>query len=120
MIDGREYWFAVSSPAARSARTAVHLLGNYDEYVVGYTDRDAIFDAVHAEHLDARHNPLFNHAIVSRGAIIGTWKRTVTGDELKIEAKLFHEPGRQEERALNSAANRLSRFLGLKAAQLQL
>ena len=120
VIEGREYWMTPSAPVGRRSRSAAHLLGNYDEYVVGYTDRAAIFDKVHAEHLDERHNPLFNHTVVSRGHIIGTWKRTVVRDSLRIETKLFTEPRKGEVTALQAAVKRFARFMGFKSADFRL
>ncbi len=120
VIDGQDYWMTVDPPAARLTPRAVHLLGNYDEYIVGYTDRAAIFDRSHAAHLDDRHNPLFNHTVVSRGRIIGTWKRTVMNDALRVQARLFAAPTEAETKALGSAVKRLARFLGVQAAPPQL
>ena len=74
-IDGQTYWLAPSAPAAKHPRRTVYLLPDYDEYIVGYTDRSAIFNALHAEHSDERRNPLFDYTIVSDGQVIGTWKR---------------------------------------------
>lgn len=119
VIDGRDYWMTASAPAARLRPGAVHLLGNYDEYVVGYTDREAVFNDSHATHLDARHNPLFNHTVVSGGWIAGTWKRTVARDSLSLEVKLFAEPKKAEVRALQSAVKRLARFMGLKTSDFR-
>src|SRR5262249_48190917 len=61
VIDGKAYWFAASMPRAKSNSLIAYLLPNYDEYVVGYTDRSAIFDSIHAQNLDARQNPLFQY-----------------------------------------------------------
>ncbi len=120
VIDGQDYWMTVDPPAARLSPRAVQLLGNYDEYIVGYTDRAAIFDRSHAAHLDDRHNPLFNHTVVSRGRIIGTWKRTVMNDALTVQAGLFAAPTEAEAKALGSAVKQLARFLGVQAAPPQL
>src|SRR6266566_6659485 len=59
VVDGQEYWFSTSTSPAKDLSQSVYLLPNYDEYIVGYTDRSAIFDASHTQHLDARGNVLF-------------------------------------------------------------
>ena len=91
------------------------MLPNYDEYVVGYTDRSAIFDASHAKKLDARHNPLFNYTIVSDGRIIGTWKRTLGKASVSIAPSTFHEPTKSEAKGIALAAKQFGEFLGLPA-----
>ena len=119
-IDGQEYRLMASAPAARLPRGAAHLLSNYDEYIVGYTDRSAVFDPIHAADLDARHNPLFQHTIVSSGRIVGTWKRTASMQSLGIQTKFFVEPRKAEVRALGLASKRLAHFLQLQIADFRL
>ena len=48
VINDRTYWFAASMTTAKVSQQAAYLLPNYDEYIVGYTDRSAIFDLSHA------------------------------------------------------------------------
>ncbi len=89
------------------------MLPNYDEYIVGYTDRSAIFDASHAKNLDARHNPLFNYTIISDGRIIGTWKRTLGKESVSIAPSTFLEPSKSESTGIARASKRFGEFLGL-------
>ncbi len=114
MTDGKTYWFATTYmlPPRNSPHTA-YLLPNYDEYVVGYTDRSAIFDSSHAEKLDDRHNPLFQHTIVIDGQIAGTWKRTFVRDRVTIKINLFARLTKAENRAVALAAQRYGAFLGM-------
>ncbi len=112
-VDGKTYWFAASTPPANTTSETAYLLPNYDEYVVGYTHRSAIFDSSHASQLDARHNPLFQHTIVIRGQIAGTWKRTFVKDSVTIETHLFTRPTKAENRAVALAAQRYGEFLGM-------
>jgi hypothetical protein len=112
-IDGRNYWMSHTAPEPRFPRGTAYLLPNYDEYIVGYTDRSAIFDSAHVRHLDARHSPFFQNTIVHSGRIIGRWKRTVGKESLGFDAKLFIEPRKAEIRALGLAAKRLAKFTGL-------
>jgi winged helix DNA-binding protein len=113
IIGGHDYWLKASAPAARNTRRTVYLLPNYDEYIVGYTERSAIFDASHAKNLDARHNPLFNYTIVSDGQVIGTWKRTLRKASVSIVPSTFNEPSRSEAIGIGQAAKRFGEFMGL-------
>ncbi len=110
-IDGKTCWFAASMPPAKTNSPAAYLLQNYDEYVVGYTDRSAIFDSSYANQLDARNNPLFQHTLVINGQIVGTWKRTLKKGAVVIETDPFARLGKTENRAVALAVRRYSEFL---------
>lgn len=117
VIDGQTYWFAAGAPPALvedSAETA-YLLPNYDEYIVGYTDRSAVFDAAHTAQLDPRGNIVFSHTIVIGGRVVGTWKRTLKKDAVLIDATLLAPLTETEAHAVTAAADRYGRFLGLPA-----
>ncbi len=101
----------------RECKTAC-LLPNFDEYVVGYTDRSAILDSSRADHLDARNNPLFQHTIIIDGEIAGTWKRAAGKEAVTIETLPFGRLGRVQERAVELAARRLGEFLELPVARV--
>jgi hypothetical protein len=108
---GQTYWLAESSPPVR--KQALYLLPNYDEYVVGYTDRQAIFDPIYTEHLDERANPLFQYNIVINGQIAGTWKRKIKRNAVLIAANTFNPLSVDQESALAQAEERYAAFLGL-------
>ena len=114
-MDEQTYWFAPSTPMAKHRSPSLFLLPNYDEYIVGYTDRSAIFDASHTEKLDARANPLFQHTIVLYGSIVGTWKRTIKKDSVVLTQSLFRPLSKAEGRAVSIAAERYGKFVGLPA-----
>lgn len=119
-IKGQDYWMTTGAPEARFPLGAIYLLPNFDEYVVGYTDRSAIFDDEHTRYLDVRQSPLAQHIVLIKGRIAGTWKRTVTKDSLVLEARLFSQPRQAEVRAVGLAAKRLSAFLGLSLSRLSI
>ncbi len=116
VLENQTYWFDAATPTAKEVSPTVHLLPNYDEYVVGYTDRSEIFDASHAEKLDARANPLFQHTIVLDGRIAGTWKRTLNKASVVVVTNWFSTPRKAEQRAFAEAARRYGAFLGLSLA----
>jgi hypothetical protein len=113
-FDGTPYWFG-STPRGKDLSPSIHLLPNYDEYVVGYTDRSAIFDTAHAGKLDSRGNVLFMHTILIDGRIRGTWKRALNKRAVVLELSPFAPLTKAESRALQAAANRYGKFHGLPA-----
>jgi hypothetical protein len=114
VMDGKAYWAAASTPPAKKSSQTAYLLPNYDEYVVGYADRAAIFDSSHTEKLDARNNPLFQHTIVLNGRIAGTWSRTLKKDAVVVELSPFAALTKTETRAVHAAAEKYGEFLGMK------
>ena len=110
--NGQTYWFADSTPT-RVPSPTVHLLPDYDEYTVGYTDRSAIFDGSHTNKLASRGSELAQYTIVLDGHIAGTWKRTLKKSEVVIELVLFRPLTKAEDRAVADAAERYGKFLGL-------
>jgi hypothetical protein len=115
IVDGRTYWLTASAPIAKETSPTVLLLPNYDEYIVGYTDRRAALDVPPIEHMDARGNILFHHTIVRDGQVIGTWRRTLTKSAVIVEAASFASLGADEAQALAVAVERYGRFIGLPA-----
>ncbi len=115
VVDDRTYWFAASPPIAPDPSPTAYLLPNYDEYIVGYTDRSAALDALPASKLDARGNVLFNHTLVIDGRVVGTWKRIFTKDAVFIEATPFAPLDTAQVTALEDAAARYGQFIELPA-----
>jgi Winged helix DNA-binding domain len=109
-INGQTYWFSRSTPPMQDLSQAAYLLPNYDEYTVGYTDRSAIFDALHTHKLDPRSG-LLGNAMVLDGQVIGSWKRVLKKNAVVIEANPFTPLSNTETRAFAASASRLGAFL---------
>lgn len=113
VVDGQIYWLSASVAAAKAVSPTVYLLPNYDEYIVGHTDRGAVFDASYVKKLDLRDNILFTHMIVLDGQIVGTWKRTLRKGEVVIETNSFTRLTKAEDQAVAAAARQYGKFLDL-------
>ena len=111
--NGQTYWFADATPT-RVPSPTVHLLPDYDEYTVGYTDRSMIFDSANTQKLDSRGSELAQYIIVIDGLIAGTWKRTIKRSEVVIELVRFRDLTKAEEQALAEAVDHYGKFLGLQ------
>lgn len=112
LVDGQMYWFSTSSTLTIDRTPTVSLLPNFDEFVVGYTDRSAIFNAAYTNKQTPRGNILFNHTIVVDGQIVGTWNRTTKKDTVTITPNLFIPLNEAETCAFTEAANRYGAFFG--------
>ena len=111
-VDDQTYWLA-SIASKRKRAVAVHLLPNYDEYTVGYTDRDMIFDVAHTGKLNSRGSILFQYAIVIEGQVAGTWKRTIKNNDVLIELVLFSTLTEDQNQAIITAVQQYGKFLEL-------
>ncbi|HEY9152176.1 MAG TPA: winged helix DNA-binding domain-containing protein [Anaerolineales bacterium] len=111
-VNDQTYWFSETKSAGRKISPAVCLLPNYDEYVVGYTDRSAIFDTANIEKLDSRGSPLMNTIIIN-GQIAGIWKRTLKAKTVEIDLDPFKPLTKTEKQSLIKATERFGKFLKL-------
>ncbi len=114
VIDGDTYWFADDARIDRLLDPAVYLLPNYDEYMVAYTDRSAMYDTQHDSKLDSRGNVLFNNVVVLDTRVVGIWKRTLKKASVIVTPTLFAPLDDAQMDALAAAAQRYADFLGLK------
>jgi hypothetical protein len=110
IVDELEYWY---SPSERdvaekfSASLPSFLLSNYDEYTIGYTNHDVIYDPVFSSKLEL----LFPHSIVIDGRVVGAWKREFKKDGVVITTKLFTSLDGAQKRSLITAAEAYGKFL---------
>ncbi len=112
-VEGVTYWFDASMPPAKELPRSAYLLPNFDEYMVGYTDRTALIEPDHAEKLEDFGVYLLNPAIVINGKIVGTWKRTFKKKAVVIEPRLLTSLNKTQTRALEAAAQGYAKFLDL-------
>jgi hypothetical protein len=111
-IDSQSYWL-VNAPSESKPFSGAHLLPNYDEYMVGYTDRTSIFDTAHKGQLDSRGNILFQYTIMLGGLVAGTWKRTIKNKEVVIELSPFMTLTNAQNQVVIAAAQDYGKFLEL-------
>lgn len=112
-LNGETYWRSSNGGPAKMPRRTAYLLPNFDEYIVGYTERTAILDAVEQNKLDARGNVLFNHTVVLEGKVVGTWKRTLKKSSVALELNLFQPLTGAQTKTVMAAVKRYGTFLGL-------
>jgi DNA glycosylase AlkZ-like len=114
-IEGQIYWLGAPTAAAGESMPAVHLLPNFDEYIVGYKDRSAAFDAQDTKMENPRDNIVFNHTILVDGRVAGTWKRSFSKGQILMEARPFANFSAIEENALAEAVRSYGEFQGMAA-----
>ena len=116
VIGGMSYWFAASAPYPKAASPTVHLLQGYDEYTVAYSESKYVLDASGAARSRPRDTVVFNHVVILDSQVAGRWKRTLKKNSVVIEAALYAPFDDAQTQALQAAADRHGRFLGLTAS----
>jgi hypothetical protein len=110
-VEGRDYWFATSMLAAPDDPPRAYLLSVYDEYISGYKDRSAIADADVGAMLFTMGNAL-THVVVVDGRIVGSWRRTLSKNEVSVETNIFLSLTEAQQQAISAAARRFGDFVG--------
>jgi hypothetical protein len=109
VVDGSSYWSAPPSKKTKpDAAGTAYLLAAYDEGLLSYRDNRPGLAAYGPQIM--RDNGC---AVVIDGRVVGTWRRSVTRDRVAIEATPFDTFSRRQARAIDEAAERYGRFLGL-------
>jgi hypothetical protein len=111
VIDGKTYWFGELRRIQRMKDPIVHLLPNYDEYLIAYKDRGTSLDPALQKRISERDNALAAHIIVLNGQVVGGWRRRITKNEVTIDAQLLVNLTKPEHLALQRAAEQYGRFL---------
>jgi hypothetical protein len=119
-FNGEIYWSAASSESKRAKeRPSVCLLPGYDEYLLGYKDRNAVLRTDYAPFIVPGNNGVFMPIVVIDGQVAGIWKRTVKSKGIDIEMSLF-VPQKEREESLIDAALQYCTFMGLPLASSSL
>jgi hypothetical protein len=112
VVDDVVYYLGADEPD-ESPAPAVLLLPGFDEYLLGYRDRDAVLAPEHSARVAPGENGIFLPMVVSNGQIVATWRRTVRGRTLDIAATAFAPMSATTTSRYARAAKAYARYLGL-------
>lgn len=108
---GQTYWTAEAAPP-RSYPDVI-LLPGFDEYLLGYKERSAVLPPQYARRVAPGGNGVFFPTIVSRGQVVGTWKRDIKKAGLTLIPAPFEGLSAAEEEGFAGAARRYADYLQL-------
>lgn len=103
-------WWAPSAELRTALSPAAHLLPAFDEFLIGYRNRDAVLDPRHVRRINAGGG-LLSPCLVVDGVVRGTWRRTLTRHAVELQVTWFTPPRRREDDAVDEAASRYGAFL---------
>ena len=109
-VDNKEFYFS-QKPEIDIPSPTIHLLPNYDEYVIAYKTRSPFTNG----QLDKAPSyvDLSHHFIMLDGQLVGGWKRTATAKSFTIQVNMFTKLEPKQIIALEASAESLQKFLSL-------
>lgn len=111
-IDGTDYWGGSDSVTAwDKSRPNTNLLPGFDEYLLGYKDRDAVLAPDHAGKIVPGNNGVFKPMIVVDGQIVGTWQRSLQKDNVTLTLDPFTDNFGDVETLFTDAAQSYGDFM---------
>jgi hypothetical protein len=112
--ESEDGWIAASPRrVTREASPAAHVLPAFDEFAVAYKDRSAALARVPKRVLTPQIG-LLSPSIVVDGQMVGSWGRRLTKDRVEVSLKPMLRWSREEHEAIEGAAERYAKFLGLE------
>lgn len=87
------------------------LLAGFDEYYLGYKEKNITADSKHVQHI-VQKNGIFNPVILIDGYIYGIWKRTFQKGNVIIELFPFKKFNKRQKDLVMAAAERFGNFIG--------
>ncbi|MFI5060549.1 MAG: winged helix DNA-binding domain-containing protein [Actinomycetales bacterium] len=119
-VEGNEYWMTVEladraaeHPRSAAQKNAVHLLPAFDEYLLGYQNRDPVLDPGYADVIVPGGNGVFAPIIVAPDRVTGTWKRTVTAKKVVVDPMPFTVVSAAQSAGLARGAKAYGHFVGV-------
>lgn len=104
-------WGPRSEDSVNQSTTSVSLLADFDEYVVAYKDRSAVFDS--NDRLTMA-NGVLGRTVIIDGKIVGSWKQMNNKGSLNILLQLLRSLTNSERIAIAKAVDRYTKFLGVE------
>lgn len=112
-IDGKIWHFVPGKGAAAVTAPRIHLLPNYDEYLIAFKDHSASFEPAARRVLTREDAAVQRHIVVLDGCVVGGWRPTQGKSQVTLDTNLVVPVGRSQRAALQSAADAYGRFLEL-------
>jgi hypothetical protein len=112
-IEGQTYWFSEVRPPLHTNTATAYLLPNYDEFFIGFKDRSAIGKVIEKAGFQKDDAALLANIVILNGQVVGSWKRILEKEKVRVETSLLIKPSPAENKALIDAAEQLGKFLGL-------
>lgn len=112
IVNGQSYWLAPNLPQFSMPSPTVHLLPNYDEYLISYRDSSPVLDPAYLP-LVKFDDRRFTHFLVCDGRVIGLWRRDIKKETVTLTLKPFVPLSKDQEEAVWKSAEIFKKFSGV-------
>lgn len=107
-VEGVTYFMRQGlEPAGR----AVHLLPGFDEYLLGYSDRNAPLAGMHSTAIVPGGNGVFRPTVVVDGEVVSAWRRARKAKRVVVTLDPFRPISAGAVRGIRTALARYAQFL---------
>lgn len=100
-----------ADPAALPNPRGVWVLPGFDEFILGYKNRDLVLAPERFAALVPGNNGIFRPTVVAGGQVIGTWTRTAKARSVRIEVMPFEAVAAATRGAAERAFARYAEYL---------
>jgi hypothetical protein len=107
-VDGEFYYFRPVGPTSDIRSETVYLLPPYDELFMGYKNREVFFQ--YKNSIFPAPKMSFDCAIMYRGQVTGTWKRTIKKKSIDLAYHFFLKPDKHQWKEFQNNINRFETF----------
>lgn len=112
-VDGVTYYHMDNALKQSPESPCVYVPAGFDEYYLGYSDRNPIIDAEYMTNVCPGNNGIFFPTIVIDGHICGIWKRTIKKKKIQLTAFPFAPLSKEEEAVFLSAIERYGDYMDM-------
>jgi hypothetical protein len=113
IFNSETYWLTDSFSISHNSLKSVHLLPAFDEYIISYKDRSAMF-AIKDNKKAVSNNGIFKPVIILDGQVIGIWRRSTKRDKIIIETEFFRSFSKAVIKLIKRASLELEYFFNKK------
>jgi hypothetical protein len=118
-MGGQCFWMSLTTQIPPSGGEGVYLLPSFDEYLLGYQNRNAVLESKYAAVLSPGGDGVFLPAVVIQGSVVGTWSRILRNGALEIRATTFRSLTSKESSLLQEAARHYGEFMRMEVETLE-
>jgi hypothetical protein len=110
---GDTVWLThVDARPAADGPAGVHLLPQWDEFLLGYQSRELALPPEHVVSVVPGRNMVFTPTLVVDGEVAGTWRRQARSDRVLVHVTPFGPLTAARWREVETAATAYGRFVG--------
>ena len=102
---------APTAPTGPDRPTGVHLLPQWDEFLLGYRSRDLTLPPEHRTAVVPGRNMVFKPTLVVDGEVAGIWRRELRGGRVLVQVTPFVRLTPKRWRDVETAATAYGRFV---------